>query len=340
MAVAVRSFAKINLGLRIGPRRPDGFHELRTVYQTLALHDTVKLELKPGTGIEIRCKDARVPADESNTCWRVAERLLKCLKQRKRVVISLEKKLPVQGGVGGASSNAAATLLALERALQTRLPVEDKLKLAAATGSDVPLFLVGGTVLGLGRGEDVYPLPDLPALDCVLVAPEVGVSTARAFADWDRIHEPPAADELPRPGAAAPQSQRASGGLTGSDTSATMNGFSGSVWSWLSGTSSGVPARSGDRAEALLLDLVRAGIENDFERVVFPQHSELREVKRALERAGASFAALSGSGSSLFGLFPAAAAAEKAARKLAADGLNAVATRTLSRAEYWKRIFG
>lgn len=314
MALAVRSFAKINLGLRIGPRRGDGFHELRTVYQTLALHDLVKLEVKSGTGIEIRCKDARVPQDESNTCWRVAERLMKHLKLRKRVVITIEKRLPVQGGVGAASSNAVATLLGLERALKARLGADEKLKLAAEVGSDVPLFLVGGTVLGLGRGEDVYPLPELPPLDCVLVAAEVGVSTPRAFADWDK--------------------------LTAGDHSDTMNRFSGSVWSWLSGTSSGVPTTSGDRAEALLLDLVRAGIENDFERVVFPQHSELREVKRALERAGARFAALSGSGASLFGLFASRGAAEKAARKLGADGLDAVATRTLPRSEYWKRIFG
>jgi len=335
MPLAVRSFAKVNLGLRIGPRRADGFHELRTVYQTLALHDTIKLELKPGMGIEIRSRDARVPQDESNTCWRVAERLLKCLKQRKRVIITIEKKLPVEGGVGGASSNAAATLLGLERALRARLPGDEQLRLAAEVGSDVPLFLLGGTVLGLGRGEDVYPLPDLPALDCVLVAPEVGVSTARAFSDWDRLHQSPE-DDLPRPGAAANRA----GKLTAPEQHDTMNRFSGSVWSWLSGTSSGVPAASGDRAEALLLDLVRAGIENDFERVVFPQHSELREVKRALERAGASFAALSGSGSSLFGLFPSTAAAEKAAKKLRADGLNATATRTLPRSEYWKRIFG
>jgi 4-diphosphocytidyl-2-C-methyl-D-erythritol kinase len=338
MPLAVRSFAKINLGLRIGARRADGFHELRTVYQTLALHDVIKLELKPGTGIEIRSKDARVPTDESNTCWRVAERLLKSVKQRKRVVLTIEKKLPVEGGVGGASSNAAATLLGLERALKAQLPGDEKLKLAAEIGSDVPLFLVGGTVLGLGRGEDVYPLPDLPALDCVLVAPEVGVSTARAFADWDRLHDHDQGgddDELPRPGGAASRQK-----LTVPEQHDTMNRFSGSVWSWLSGTSSGVPAKSGDRAEALLLDLVRAGIENDFERVVFPQHSELREVKRALERAGASFAALSGSGSSLFGLFGSSGEAEKAAKRLSADGLNAVASQTLPRAEYWKRLWG
>ena len=326
MALAVRSFAKINLGLRIGPRRADGFHELRTVYQTLALHDTIKIDVKPGMGIEVRSKDGRVPSDESNTCYRMAERVLKSLKVRKKIVLYIDKQLPVEGGVGGASSNAVATLLGLERALKVKVPAEDKLKLAAETGSDVPLFLVGGTVLGLGRGEDVYPLPDLPALDCVLVAPEVGVSTPRAFADWDK--------------------------LTASDHSDRMNGFSRSVWGWLSGSltqqakngpagahATGVSATGGDRAEALLLDLVRAGIENDFERVVFPQHSELREVKRALERAGASFASLSGSGSSLFGLFASSAAAEKGAKQLAAEGLDARATRTLPRAEYWKRIF-
>ena len=314
MALAVHSFAKINLGLRIGPRRADGFHELRTVYQTLALHDTIRIDVKPGMGIEVRSKDVRVPQDESNTCYRVAERVLKAFKLRKKITLHIEKVLPVEGGVGGASSNAVATLLGLERALKVKIPAEDKLRLASEIGSDVPLFLVGGTVLGLGRGEDVYPLPDLPALDCVLVTPDVGVSTPRAFADWDK--------------------------LTVSEHSDTMNGFSHSVWSWLCGSATGVPARSGDRAEALLLDLVRAGIENDFERVVFPQHSELREVKRALERAGASFASLSGSGSSLFGLFPSSAVAEKAAKKLSADGLQAVATKTLPREEYWKRLFG
>jgi 4-diphosphocytidyl-2-C-methyl-D-erythritol kinase len=314
MSVRVRSFAKLNLGLRIGARRADGFHELRTVYQTIALHDTLQLDLRPGAGIEIRCSDPRVPTDASNTCWRMAERALEALKARRRVVITIEKKVAVQAGLGGASANAVATLLGLERALKKRLPQEERLRLAAEVGSDVPLFLVGGTVLGLGRGEDVYPLPDLPALDCVVVTPELGVSTPRAFADWDE--------------------------LTASDHSDRMYGFSRSVWGWLSGSATGVSARGGDRAEAQLLDLVRAGIENDFERVVFPQHSELREVKRALVRAGASYASLSGSGSSLFGLFRTRAAAARAAKRLSADGLTAVATRTLPRAGYWKRLFG
>ncbi|HXP45924.1 MAG TPA: hypothetical protein VN810_01535, partial [Terriglobales bacterium] len=129
MTVAVRSFAKINIGLEIGPRRADGFHGLRTVYQTIALHDRLRVEVVRGTGIEIRSKDQRVPSDDSNTCWRMAERAMKALKARGRVVIQVEKALPVQGGLGGASSNAVATLLALERALGKQLPPEERLRL-------------------------------------------------------------------------------------------------------------------------------------------------------------------------------------------------------------------
>ncbi len=187
MPVTVRSFAKINLGLRIGALRPDGFHELRTVYQTIALHDVIRVQVGRGSGIEIRCEDARVPKDESNTCYRIAERAMAALKARGRVVIEIEKRLPVQGGLGGASGNAVAALLGLERALKKQLPAAERLRIAAEVGSDLPLFLVGGTVLGVGRGEEVYPLPDLPAIACVIVTPEIGVSTPKAFADWDLL---------------------------------------------------------------------------------------------------------------------------------------------------------
>src|ERR1039457_2564895 len=137
MPIAIHSFAKINLGLKIGPLRADGFHELRTIYQTLALHDVVRVEVQSGSGIEIRCNDPRVPLDESNTCYRVAERVLKAVKARAQVIVQIEKRLPVQGGMGAGSSNAVATMLGLERALETKLSAEDKLRIAAAIGSDV-----------------------------------------------------------------------------------------------------------------------------------------------------------------------------------------------------------
>src|SRR5579863_8081748 len=187
MVVTVRSFAKINLGLGIGALRADGFHELRTVYQTIALHDVIRLSVGRGSGIEIRCEDSRVPKDESNTCYRIVELAMAALRAPGRVVVEIEKRLPVKGGLGGASGNAVAALLALERALKKQLPGPERLRIAAAVGSDLPLFLVGGTVLGVGRGEEVYPLTDLPAIACVVATPEIGVSTPKAFADWDLL---------------------------------------------------------------------------------------------------------------------------------------------------------
>ncbi len=322
MPVTIRSFAKINLGLAIGTPRKDGFHDLRTIYQTIGLHDVLKIDVARGVGIEIRCKDSRVPDDETNTCWRVAERVLRVLKQRAKVVITIEKKLPVQGGIGGGSSNAVATMLGLEKVLKANLPGQERLRIATEVGSDLPLFLVGGTVLGLGRGEEVWPLPDLPAWDIVIATPEIGVSTPEAFRRWDEL-------------------VKSNGKLTDTGLSDRISKFSRSAFEWLIGLpTAGVPARGGDRAETLLLDLVRAGIENDFERVVFPEYPELRDVKRALEREGAKFASLSGSGSTVFGLFSASAAAIKAAEKLSRAGIPAQATKLLSRQEYWQQMSG
>ena len=387
MAVTVNSFAKINLGLCIGALRPDGFHELRTVYQTIALNDVISVQVGAGTGIEIRCSDPRVPKDQSNTCHQIVARATNDLKVPGKVIIDIDKRLPVQGGLGGASSNAVAVLLALERALEKSLPATQKLRLAAEVGSDLPLFMFGGTVLGVGRGEEVYPLPDLPPTACVVATPEIAVSTPKAFADWDLAMAPrdvplvPIQDEpvravpkavyfhgrrLRKPAAAplgstptAKDTQldaRASGGVdiaskltpaTPSDrilefgravSSVLTASFQSKVKSGkhLSGVSAG---KSRGRAEIPLLDLVRTGIENDFERVVFSQYPELREVKSVLESAGAQYASLSGSGSALYGLFGSRSAAQKAAAALRKEGVPAQVTATLTREQYWKRIF-
>jgi 4-diphosphocytidyl-2-C-methyl-D-erythritol kinase len=328
MPTSVRSYAKINIGLLIGPPalRSDGFHELRTIYQTIALHDTVSVKLTKGqTGVEIKCKDPRVPQDETNTCWRVAERVMRAAKVRAKVTITIEKKLPVQGGMGAASSNAIATMRALEKELKHPLEPHDRLRIAEEVGSDLPLFLIGGTVLGIGRGEQVFPLPDLPELHLVVVTPPIGVSTPAAFKAWDSLFESQAGKPAPE--------------LTPAQQTAKLSTFSHEVYSWLVRTPvvSGVSAKGGNRAEAPLLDLVRTGIENDFERVVFPLYPAIRDVKRALERAGSSYASLSGSGSTVYGIFPAAAAAKKAARQLQKDGIAAEATRTVGRKEFWTK---
>ncbi|MFZ0732204.1 MAG: 4-(cytidine 5'-diphospho)-2-C-methyl-D-erythritol kinase [Candidatus Sulfotelmatobacter sp.] len=389
MAIACRSFAKINLGLRIGAARADGFHELLTVYQTIALHDIIRVSVGRGSGIEIKCSDPRVPRDESNTCYRIVDRAMAALRAKGRIIVEIDKRLPVQGGLGGASSNAVATLLGLERALRKRLPAAEKLRIAADVGSDLPLFLVGGTVLGLGRGEQVYPLPDLPAIHCVAVTPEIGVSTPKAFAEWDRrqglkpvsAEAPDAAlkrssstansatsfspvkeeigSEIPttrKDGetwgtrdarlrsagqAGAAVSTHTEAKLTASAASDRMEELGRRLSAWLSEPYSSAPssfmARRG-RPENPLLWLVRAGIENDFEQVVFPEYPELCEGKRALVRAGAKCASLSGSGSTLYGLFGSKGAAERAAVRLRKQGWVAQATQTLTRPAYWRRL--
>jgi 4-diphosphocytidyl-2-C-methyl-D-erythritol kinase len=382
MTVTVRSFAKINLGLRIGPARPDGFHELLTVYQTIGLHDAIRVSVSRGSGIEIQCADPRVPRDESNTCFRIVEKAMRALQAKGRVVIEIEKRLPVQGGLGGASSNAVAALLGLERALKKFLPAVEKLRIAAEVGSDLPLFLVGGAVLGVGRGEQVYPLPDFPAAPCVVLTPDVGVSTPKAFAEWDRLSgagacgagacgagtpaREPHARSLPASSGEAAELRSArpdqrsgptqavptqapfhasrgdSHKLTASSASDRMNVLGRGLSAWLSGLHSSAPsdflARRG-RAENPLLWLVRAGIENDFEQVVFPEYPELREGKRTLVRVGAKYASLSGSGSALYGLFASREAAAIAVTRLRKQGWSAEATMTLPRRAYWKRIF-
>src|SRR5262249_3431791 len=122
MTVTVRSFAKINLGLCIGAPRTDGFHDLITVYQTIALQALMRVEVGRGSGIEIQCEDPRVPKDRTNTCYRVAELALDALRASGRVTITIDKRLPVQGGLGAGSGNAVAAILALERALKKKLP--------------------------------------------------------------------------------------------------------------------------------------------------------------------------------------------------------------------------
>ena len=368
MTVTVRSFAKINLGLRIGALRPDGFHELRTVYQTIVLHDIIRVRVERGTGIEILCEDPRVPKDESNTCYRIVERAMDALKPRGRVIIEIEKRLPVQGGLGGASGNAVSALLALERALKKKLPGPERLRIAAEVGSDLPLFLVGGTVLGVGHGEEVYPLPDLPAVPCVVALPKIAVSTPKAFAEWDagmgRNYESCHSESASADEESAVQQQARKAGssgdrsplgmtrlsgpskLTGFTKSDRMLEFSRMIAAWLSAQPkakagkglSGVSARGRGRAETPLLDLVRTGIENDFEQVVFPQYPELREVKGVLERAGACYASLSGSGSAVYGLFGSRVNAEKAAAKIRETGVEARVTTTLTRRQYGNKF--
>jgi 4-diphosphocytidyl-2-C-methyl-D-erythritol kinase len=337
MPARVRSFSKINLGLAVGPLRPDGFHGLTTVYQTLALHDfvTVTARRAARTNIELTANHPGVPRTETanaekNTAYRMIALTLERLGITAEVSIGIEKQLPVQGGMGAGSANAVAALLGLERELGMALPGAERLKLAAEVGSDVPLFLLGGTILGLGRGEEAYPLPDLPATPCVMAIPEVGVSTGLAFAELDARMAPAAQTLTSRPPV---------------DKLKELSRALAAVWttSGAEHVSSGIADRISDLAENPLLALVRTGIENDFEEVAFSQHPSLRQIKRELlgsqTNGSALYACLSGSGSALFGLYASQTDARAAQHRVQQLGTKALLTETLPRPGYWSTMF-
>jgi 4-diphosphocytidyl-2-C-methyl-D-erythritol kinase len=262
----------------------------------------------------------------------MAELALRTLDIPAAVAIHIEKQLPIQGGLGAGSANAVAALVGLESELGIDARAgtawaATRLKLAEQVGSDVPLFLIGGTVLGIDRGQSVFPMPDFESTPCVVATPSVGVSTPQAFREWDAL------------------CQRT--GLTAEASEAKLNELSRAYASSFAGAgawdgSSGVFPNEKDLAGPKVSALVRTGIANDFESVVFPQHPILSEIKRTLAAPGtpeaALHASLSGSGSALFGLYRGQGDAEAACQRLRAMGVPSLLTRTLPRPAYWQQM--
>ena len=370
MPTRVRSYSKINLGLAIGAPRADGFHSLSTLYQTLALHDIVTVSATSAcqTRIILRSNDPRVPCDGRNTAWKMVEKTLAQLGRFAHVDIHIQKNLPIQGGMGAGHTS-------LYRATLERLNLGEaiRLDLAAQVGSDVPLFLLGGSVLGSDRGQIVEPVADVTLdgnseIPCVIALPGIGVSTPAAFRDWDKLlirqstpdlHNPPIRDtieELSRTYASVLTGKKISGirqgkrGASGifpdpslalQDTPEKQQGLSREQrHASLKADESGI---EDDLAENSLLALVRTGIENDFETVVFPQYPLLREIKRQLmgsqHENTAIYAALSGSGSALFGLYRSQTDANAAQQRLQQHGVKAIVTSTMPRTLYWSNMF-
>jgi 4-diphosphocytidyl-2-C-methyl-D-erythritol kinase len=284
----VRALAKVNLSLRVLGVRPDGYHELRTIFQSIALHDTLTVRVRRGPFV-LQCDDPACPADETNLVWRAAEQAWAASGRRgslRDVEIRLAKRIPLQAGLGGGSSDAAAALRALGSLWRMKdTPLGE---IAASLGADVPYFLEGGTVLGLDRGDLLYPLVDCPPAWVTIVVPRFGVSTAEAYRWWDAE----------------------------------------------SGTG---PARPTDAAQT------RSGppsdLRNDLQDPVAAHHPEIAQIVSGLRKAGAFHAAMSGSGSAVFGLFSRRPAAERVARTLNRKGARALLTRTVSRAAY-RRLAG
>jgi 4-diphosphocytidyl-2-C-methyl-D-erythritol kinase len=290
LKLTVRAHAKVNLDLRVLGVRADGYHELRTVFQTIELHDTLTCSEKPGP-FTLKCRTPGVPLDSSNLVWKAAAALWTALGRAGEIrdaLVQIEKKIPVESGLGGGSADAAAALMALGR-LWGGAPITLLREVGATIGADVPFFLSGGTALGLGRGEEIYPLVDLPPHFVVIVRPPFGVSTAEAYSWYDEdrtegYRENREFQQLPVP--------------------------------W--------PSRA-------------AQMINDLESPVLRRHQEIGVLKTQLREAGAMAAAMSGSGSAVFGLFRSRVAAERAVKPLSKNGAKALVTRTVSRAEHERR---
>jgi 4-diphosphocytidyl-2-C-methyl-D-erythritol kinase len=289
--VTIRSYAKVNLGLEVLGLRDDGYHELRTLFQTVDLHDVLVLRPR-AAGVSVVCDHPLVPSDGTNLAARAAEDLRRYASVERGVEIEIRKTLPVGGGLGGGSSNAAAVLLGLDRLWGLGLGPAGLHPLARRLGADVPYFLVGGTALGIARGDEVYPLQRQLRAHLVIVDPGIHVSTARVFA-------------------------RVDAGLTPRENS-------NSIFYFVS------RELEGPGAFRVLV--------NDLEAAALEEAPALREkaerIRAVLAGAGAHLSALSGSGSSWFGLFESARAAGRACRALASEGFRAHVARTLTFDEY------
>lgn len=289
--IRVRSLAKINLDLRVLNKRPDGYHDLRTIFQTVSLADTIHIECAPGrTKIELR-SELDIP---DNLVVRAADSVLRATGKRARIGFVLQKRIPMGAGLGGGSSNAAAVLLALPKLLGKPLPTEKLIELGAELGSDVPFLLLGGAAVGLGRGTELYPLPDLPSLPALLITPGIHVSTPEAYRALGR-----------------PQGGQAPGAIE-------FQALTWNIENWAS------------------------ECRNDFETVVFRQHPQLKLIKGKLLRLGARPALMSGSGSSVFGIFAQRELRDRAAgmfgKEFASDQVHSV--QLVSRRRYralWRR---
>jgi 4-diphosphocytidyl-2-C-methyl-D-erythritol kinase len=290
LKLIVRAHAKVNLDLRVLGVRPDGYHELRTVFQTIELHDTLTCVEQPGP-FTIACRDSRVPTDAGNLVWKAAAALWKALGRAGSVAdtaVRIDKHIPLEAGLGGGSADAAAALSALAR-LWGGAPLTLLREVAAGIGADVPFFLSGGTALGLGRGEEIYPLVDLPPHFVVVVRPPFGVSTAEAYAWYDE--------------------DRAAGHRENRELQL-------------------LPVPWPTRAAQMI---------NDLEPPVMRRHQEIGALTQQLRELGATAAAMSGSGSAVFGLFRGRASAARAVKPLSRNGARAIVTRTLTRAEHERR---
>jgi 4-diphosphocytidyl-2-C-methyl-D-erythritol kinase len=183
-SVRLPAFAKINLCLHVMGKRSDGYHELRTIFQAISLRDTLEISIDPGGSgqLSLSCNDVALPLGPDNLVWRAIEAIGPEIGFRGSISVQLDKKIPVARGLGGGSSDAAATLIGMMRMTKSQVPLPRLMEIAASLGADVPFFLFGGRALAVSRGDEIYPLPNVPKRTILVVSPrDIGVSTKDAY---------------------------------------------------------------------------------------------------------------------------------------------------------------
>lgn len=293
--LTIPSFAKINWILKVVGRRPDGFHEVVTILQTIDLHDLLHIERQEAQEIGLSISGLNLPGAEGNLVWKAAEIFLQNAGIRAGVRIRLEKRVPIGAGLGGGSSNAATTLLALNTLFDSALPLHRLCGLAELLGSDVPFFLFGGTACARGRGEVLECLPDPPKERILLLYPDQEISTARAYelGGW-------------------PELETVSK-LTRNQANTKILRFRGRV------------PTGGSVADLL---------ENDFEGPILRNFPRLAEAAGVMREAGCRAVTLCGSGSTLLG-WADPSHLEEVAGRVRAEGLGQLfLCETVSRLRY------
>ena len=186
-ALILRPSAKINLTLRVGAARPDGYHDVHTLLQSVAITDTLAITPRSGPFV-LASRAPGVPADRTNLVWRAAAALWRTMGREgdpRDAHVRLDKGIPAGAGLGGGSADAAAALVGLHTVWNSKLPRPALMEIACGLGADVPFFLIGGTAVGVGRGDELYPVEDVSRLGIVAVKPSFGVATRDAYSWLD-----------------------------------------------------------------------------------------------------------------------------------------------------------
>ena len=282
----IKSFAKINLGLEIVRRLRNGYHEIRTIFQSIDLYDVLKFSEIKEREIILTGNEKSIPWDSINLIYKTAQLLKDYFSVKRGIKIEVEKNIPPGKGLGGGSSNSAMTFLALKKIWNLPIEKSKLIKFAKNLGADIPFFFYGGTALGLGRGDEIRVLDCETSYEILLILPDFSISTKEIYSKWDELI------------------------LTSKNKESKIYSF--------------------------LRDNKNFGsLKNELEEVVFRLYPELENIKKELLEKGAVTAMISGSGSSVFGIYFDREKIKRAKRNFDNKGFKCIIVSPISRRKYW-----